>query len=428
MNVGTAAIDITPKSGSEMCGFVARVQPSTGVHDRLFARSLYGESEGRRLLWLHADLIGFHRAFADELKTEIERRFELPADRVVLSATHTHSGPPTIHLINCGACDEEYLTELKEKLLDIAYAATQAPEPAGMAVAEGRCDLAVDRRGKPSRHTDSRMGLVGWRRADGDFIAVLANYPIHNVALRADNRQISGDMAGRAAMTLSQRLPGTPNVLFTNGACGNLNPPSRTSAFIQRVQVDPGYGQMQQWGDQMALAAVEAIEHVPVVSDETLATRAATFDLEFVRYTTEDVRRKAAELRATMEGESGYVADRVRDAYRQWEEMSLAYVNAKDAAFSAPLAIQLVRLGPATFVCLGAEVFSIMADELRALASGPLYIVGYANGDTGYLAPQTAYDEGGYEIDSAFAFYGGFPVRRGEFERLRGMVAGLLGQ
>ena len=426
MLVGTAAIDITPKAGAELCGFVAREQPSTGVHDRLIARALYVEAAEERLLWLHADVIGFDRAFVDEVKREIKRRFDLPAERVVLSATHTHSGAPTIHLINCGTYDKAYLADLKERLLDVTYGATEGAEPAEMVAGEGRCELAVDRRGKPSKHSDARMGVVGWRRANGDFIAILANYPIHNVALRADNRLVSGDMAGRAALTISRRLPGSPNVLFTNGACGNLNPPAVTSAFIQQTKAAPGFEQMAVWGDELAGAAVEAIEQAAAMEGERLSTRAMTFDLQFDRLTADDVRKKAAELRATMEGQSGYVADRVRDAYRQWEESALAYVAGKDATFSAPLTVQMVRIGAVRFACLGAEVFSVMGDELRARVSGPLYVVGYANGDTGYLAPEAAYDEGGYEIEAAFAFYGGFPVRRGEFERLRDAVSGMV--
>lgn len=426
MRVGTAVIDITPPVGAELCGFVARRQPSTGVHDRLLARSLYVESGEEKLLWLHADLIGFERVFVDDLKGVIARRFDLPNNRVVVSATHTHSGPATIHLINCGSYDRGYLADLKERLLDITSGAMLDPEEAGLVLAEGWCELAVDRRGQPTKHSDPRMGVVAWRRANGEYIAVLANYAIHNVALRADNRLISADMAGRAATTLSEALPGRPNMLFTNGACGNLNPPAITSEFIQRGPVESGFDRMEQWGDQMAACAIDALAQPAPANDETLSVRATTFHLQFERFTADDVKQTAARLRATMDRESGYVADRVRDAYRQWEEQALTHVARRDASFSAPLAVQVVRLGPTTFVCLGAEVFSVIGDPLRARSTGPLYVVGYANGDTGYLAPETAYDEGGYEIDSAFAFYGGFPVCRGEFERLQNEVANLV--
>ena len=421
MLIGTAAIDITPQVGAELCGFLARVQPSVDVHDRLAARALYLESGDDRLLWLHADLIGFDREFVAEVAKAIADRFDLRPDCVVMSATHTHSGPATIRLINCGTYDSAYLADLKERLLDIAAGATLDPEPAELVVAEGRCDVAVDRRGKPTKHADPRVGVVGWRRADGDFIAVLANYPIHHVALRADNRSISADMAGRAAATISDRLPGRPNVLFTNGACGNLNPPAVTSEFIQHT-AGPGFDQMQQWGDRMAEAVVAAIGSASASEDERLAATMTTFDLQLDRFSAEDVERKARDLLAAMEGQTGYVPDRYRDAIGQWQNLAGRYVSRPKAGFSVPLAVQIVRIGPVVFACLGAEVFSLMADELRARAAGPLYIVGYANGDTGYLAPQSAYDEGGYEIDSAFAFYGGLPVRRGEFERLRDYI------
>ena len=139
-----------------------------------------------------------------------------------------------------------------------------------------------------------------------------------------------------------------------------------------------------------------------------------------VGFTPAEVTQRATQLRDEMAGETGYVADRYRDAVETWERMRLdqATVGQVDAN-TVPLDVQLVRLGPVCLVCLAAEVFSVMADELRAQVKGPLYVVGYANGDTGYLAPSVAYDEGGYEIESAFVFYGGLPVKRGQFERLR---------
>src|SRR5262245_19056017 len=57
MNVGAAQIDITPQVGCELSGYAARVQPSVGVLDRLFAKAIYLQNESARLLWLQADVI-----------------------------------------------------------------------------------------------------------------------------------------------------------------------------------------------------------------------------------------------------------------------------------------------------------------------------------------------------------------------------------
>ncbi|HOW71347.1 MAG TPA: neutral/alkaline non-lysosomal ceramidase N-terminal domain-containing protein [Phycisphaerae bacterium] len=426
MKIGTSVIDITPEPGVELSGFLARVQPSLGIHDRLAVRALYLEDGGQRLLWLHADLIGYTRELVAEVKQTLAARFGLRRDEVVLSATHTHSGPATIPLINAGTYDTGYVDRLGREMLKAAAEAQCSPEPAEMLVGEGRCALAVDRRGKVSAHADPRLGVVAWRRTDGSFAGVLANYPIHHVAMRADNRSISADMAGRAAATASTGLPGNPVVLVTNGACGNLNPPSVTSEFIQPTASLPTFAPMTRWGDQIAAAIVAAVSLTEVVPQPRLHSVLAEFDVRLQPFDAGQIRDHAAKLRLVYAQETGYVADRYRESVDLWERRMIARVGQPDWCPRIPVDVQILRFGETTWVCLGAEVFSVMADDLRSRLGRRLYVVGYANGDAGYLAPSAAYDEGGYEIESAFVFYGGLPVERGEFERLRDRVTDLV--
>ena len=56
--------------------------------------------------------------------------------------------------------------------------------------------------------------------------------------------------------------------------------------------------------------------------------------------------------------------------------------------------------------------------DLRRAAGRPVYVVGYANGVRGYLATAAAYAEGGYEVDAAHFFYGGFRYQAGALEHL----------
>lgn len=422
MRIGTSITDITPDPGTELSGFLARVQPSLDVHDRLAVRALYLDDGSRRLLWLHADLVGFTRELVAEVKHALADSAGLRPEEIVVSATHTHSGPATIRLVNAGTYDHRYVERLRKDILRTAADAQRSLEPVKMLVAEGRCTLAADRRGKASAHTDPRLGLIAWRRDDGRFAAVLANYAIHHVAMRADNRSISADMAGRAAASASARLPGKPIVMVTNGACGNLNPPSVTSDFIQHNKKPPTFEQMEEWGDQIADAIVAAVSSAAVVSEPVVRSTLTEFDIRLQPFDARQIRDRAAKLRLVYAKETGYVADRYRDAIGVWERKMTAKVAQADWTPRVPMDVQVVRLGETLWVCLGAEVFSIMADELRARLGERLYVVGYANGDAGYLAPSAAYDEGGYEIESAFVFYEGLPVLRGEFERLRDCV------
>ncbi len=88
--------------------------------------------------------------------------------------------------------------------------------------------------------------------------------------------------------------------------------------------------------------------------------------------------------------------------------------------------LQALQIGPVSLVAIGAEVFSRMAGELRA-AHGPCtYVVGYANGDLGYLPFREIYDEGGYEVDMAYMFYANFMIAPGAYEMLRDRAVELL--
>ncbi len=434
MKVGAAQIDITPpaRRTTELSGFVARVQPATGIHDPLTARALYLKRGKQQLLWLHADLIGFEADDVAVLQRTLKVRFGLAAHETCVSATHTHSGPPTIRLLNCGTYDAEYVSWLMQRLVAVAADALGAPRAAESVIGESLCDLAVDRRGKPTKHTDPRMGVIAWRAAQhspasspGSYLAVLAKYAMHNVALGPENRLVSADMAGRAAAVIRASLPGQPVVLFTNGGAGNLNPPEVTSDFAR----------MEQWGDQLATSVLAALDpggpatRTAAGAAPSLRTASTTVALPDVPMTPAGIEETAGRHIGYIEAQTDYVATRIHDAVQQWRTCMLAEVPRQAANPTTPLPIQAIAIGPVVFVAFGAEVFSVAADELRnklgLTGDAPagqlqgacrLYVVGYANGDTGYLAPRSAYAEGGYETEGAFLFYGRRPAAPGGFE------------
>jgi len=110
---------ITPPVGVELSGFRACRQPSTGVHDDLFVRGLYLEEDGNRLLWLHCDLIGFMRDRVQRLRERLRLELGLEAHQVLLTATHTHSGPATLFLRHCGAIRYRFPCDLASQETEI---------------------------------------------------------------------------------------------------------------------------------------------------------------------------------------------------------------------------------------------------------------------------------------------------------------------
>lgn len=406
MILGTSQTDITPKPGVELSGFAARIQPSTGVLDPLFAKALYLGCDKSELLWIHCDLIGFDRRIVQTFRRWVKTELGLAENQVVLSATHTHAGPCTIHLREAGEYDAEYVEFLMARLRELARAAIIRPEQCELVTVEGRLNLAVDRRKTASSHTDPRVAALGFRRGDGTFAATVVNYAMHPVALGPSNRMVSADMSGQAALALAKQLPGNPVVLITNGACANLNPPAENVAFAQ----------VQKWGGQIADAVGALLKKAKSAEEPRLkmATRIMPLPLDVL---DEDGINRFAD-KALLDVESlAQWGDKYRRVVEYWRTTLLK--NGRERRNGHHEAELFgVRLNGVILVGANAEVFSEFTDLLRRHSDRKIYLIGYANGDVGYLPTRAAYAEGGYEVEVAHMFYGGFRPKPGGLELL----------
>ena len=71
-------------------------------------------------------------------------------------------------------------------------------------------------------------------------------------------------------------------------------------------------------------------------------------------------------------------------AITNWKDDTLALLK-NDPPLCTPMVLHLIRIGPLVYTAIGAEVFSRLGDELRAAEGPGNYVVGYANGNIGYL-------------------------------------------
>lgn len=410
MKIGVSQVDITPQVGVELSGFALRAQPSTGVLDRLGTRALFLEDGATRLLWLHCDLIGFDARIVTAFRAWAKAQLGLEEAEVLLTATHTHSGPCTIHLEEAGAYDERYAERLQLHLQEAAEAALRETESCAVCSGDAELGLAIDRRNQPSAHVDSRMGVVAFRRANGTLAAVIMNCAIHPVALGPRNRRISGDLLGLAAAEIARRLPGNPVTLLTNGACGNLNPPA----------VDASCAEFDLWGRQIAEVALTALAKASAPDgDASAALRVATMRCALPLDTLDraGIDAHVAKITADLSAGPEWRA-KVRRAADLWRRPLVAAIEQERVLTHRDLEVFTVRIGGVVFVGANAELFSIFTEWLRRELGASVYVLGYANGDCGYVCPRAAYEEGGYEVEIAHVFYGGHRFRAGGLERL----------
>ncbi len=91
LRVGVAVADITPPTGYRRAGNYTELV-STGTNDPLLAKAIYFEQGREKFALVVCDQTGLARESSDEARKLAARLAELPEDRIVLTATHTHGG------------------------------------------------------------------------------------------------------------------------------------------------------------------------------------------------------------------------------------------------------------------------------------------------------------------------------------------------
>jgi len=89
-----ASVVITLEQSMWMAGYAARTKPSEGKVNDLYAKALAIEdAQGNRLVIVTVDLLGIPRYLRDWLEIQVNERYKLPPEGLLLNASHTHCGP-----------------------------------------------------------------------------------------------------------------------------------------------------------------------------------------------------------------------------------------------------------------------------------------------------------------------------------------------
>jgi neutral ceramidase len=89
---GAAAVVITPPEGTPIAGYY-HLRTADGVLDDLYAKALVLEQDGQKAALVTLDLITVTRPVVVEARRLIAEEAGIPPDHVMISATHSHTGP-----------------------------------------------------------------------------------------------------------------------------------------------------------------------------------------------------------------------------------------------------------------------------------------------------------------------------------------------
>jgi hypothetical protein len=242
VKTGIARRDITPQESVPLLGYGDRTHDSTGIHDPLSVYAWWIESEGEApFAWVVLDLCLMGISAARELACEAAAQAVVPGltgERLLVSTTHTHSGPDTLAIDSDDRpWAKRYYRLLVERTAQAIVEARESARACTIEVREAAGSLGANRRDL-RRPVDPRIIILSLIGEDGRLQGVLFHYSCHLTVLGVDNYLVSADWAGPVRRSLEAEL-GVP-VAYLQGAEGNIDPLTR--GFLDMSDPDQARG------------------------------------------------------------------------------------------------------------------------------------------------------------------------------------------
>ena len=414
LRVGAATEVITPGMGAPLAGYYDH-REAAGVHDDLFAKAIVIERDGVKVALVVCDLITVPRIVVDEARRLIAEKPGIPADHVMISATHTHTGP-----IVRGPSGEDplkgddsdktavFARSLPELIAECVRKADAKLAPVTASAAIGREEhVSFNRRffmkdgtvgwnptkrspkvDRPAGPIDPDVPVIYFAAADdGRPLATHVSFAMHLDTVAGD--QISADYPATIASILGKVKGPDMVTVFATGACGDINHLDNSSTDKQR-----GNEEAARIGTILAGETVKTYARLKPISDGPLRVKAQPVSLPLVDLEPGDF-EKARELVLN----PGKAKKTFLGNVWAFKVLDVAARKGKPL----DVEVQVVALGnDVAWVSLPGEVFVELGLEIKKRSPfKQTMIVELANGSIGYIPTKRAYVEGNYEPTTA---------------------------
>ncbi len=415
---GAAVADIVPQEFpiSMLGSFSDR--KATSAHDPLEVRAMVLDDGRTRIAIAVCDNCIIPRELTEAAKSLAAERTQIAAERMLISATHTHSAPAVVVLSKIPV-DARYTKLLVDKIAEAITVAESrlAPARAGWAVTplpdhvfnrrwflkEGAMDpnpfghLDKVRMNpsagsanliRPAGPTDPDVSVLSLQSSDGKPLSLLANYSLHYVG-GVPAGQLSADYFGEFTRQIQERLapdaePGQFVGILSNGTSGDINninfrePRKRRELFEQIRAVAKSVS-------DAAEQAYRRIDHRPQI---TVAMAQREIELAVRKPNEEEL----AAARAVVAKPNDEGLPRLARHY------AAAAIRLSEYPDTVTVQLQALRIGRLGIVAIPCEVFAEIGLEIKRLSPlQPTFTIELANGYNGYLPSPEQHALGGYE-------------------------------
>jgi len=390
--VGVAQRKITPPLGSGLAGYCHK-RFAKEVKSELYTKALVIEAGGRRIALVSNEIIQTFVAFADPARERIAATCGIPADAVLIAATHTHTGPA---LINRNTWVDPWADPVPGHLEIVTDAIVGAVKDAcdsmfdatlhfGHVEAPGYSINKLSRTKDghdvyrhhlsfgpgeigPSGPLDMSVQVLCARDMDKRIRSLTVNFAAHP---DSSGDSIWAEWPGEMAQTLAAVYGADAPCLFLQGTAGDVN----CKPGISREQVGRG----------IAGAAIMAIEReAALLTPVPIDFRLKRLKIPRLVKTPETDRMIDAMRRKP---NAGYLEKAWPQYYDAWET--------EPAELEA--VVQCLRLGDTALVTLPGEAFTTVGLEIKRYSpAARTFVVACANGSAGYIPPMEQAERGGY--------------------------------
>ena len=420
IRAGFGRADITPEEFGPMGGFGNdNYRICTNVYDHLFGTVIaITDASDSTVLLISCDMLHTNNQQTAICRQTITAATGIPGDKIMIAATHTHSGPS---INGDSEFTENYYHFLAEKLSIAAQDALADSRPATIEIARGIAkNMTFDRHyfndkgeyvgngaGQPleslAAHVaipDEQMQFIRFLR-EGARDILLMNWQAHVTFVGGPetDTNMSADYVG----VLRDQIEGRTGCRFAffQGACGNLTPGSKMTYEQPYTRTLNPRKRYIPYGKMLADMALQAIENMTEVKAGPVKTQRLQY--QAVVDHTDDYRLENANLywnkyyEWTPEERKEYAQ---KFGFRGRLHAG-AIKNRAKAGQLQPMELNVVTVGDISFATAPYEMFCSNGMYIKENTPFEMtFVMGYCNGSFSYLADKQEFQYGDacYEV------------------------------
>lgn len=416
LKAGLARTDVTPNKSLFLYGYPHIERYSQDVHDPLYASALILDNGQIQLVFCAVDILLISNYITKKVRELVKQRCAIPKENIMISATHTHSGPGVRDGISqrydpiVPPPDKEYVESLIERTVQTIMEAynNKIECELGLTIADGK-GVGGNRRQKDGAIDPEVPVMVLRKKEDKQIYGLLSVYCMHPTVLHEDNKLYSSDFPGYVREYLLNKISPDVVYLYHTGPEGNQSP----RHYVKGATFDEAKRLGYMLGERI-FNKIEELTDEDYKSWVELDTDFHKIDLPLKRFPNlkeagEKLKSSIEKLKCLRKNNAPY--SEVRTAECDWFGAERAAALARLAGEGEladiirtimPAEIQVFKIDNNYFVALSGESFVEYSLAIKEGTGHKVFVIALANGELqSYIISQQAYNEGGYEVSTS---------------------------